>query len=184
MEDAESVDDNLGIDDPIAFSEDEDDDAPCALCAHGSDAPGDPLTTLAQMDHDLCHAVTEDQLRAMQSEVYETQVARPHRDRGLKAPEVTPSALKRHFHAHALNLKRAVVDDIRLCNMAQQHLRRRGLRVRNSATGETRVVGNELRSWLSLSKHKLDLIKYYRAHFDDDKPAKRPRIHMQALDFK
>ena len=60
-----------------------------------------------------------------------------------------------------MNMKNIVSKEILFVNEMQRQLKTRQIAVRNKVTGEKRLVLKGISEWQRLSKHKLDLIKYY-----------------------
>ena len=58
-------------------------------------------------------------------------------------------------------MKNIVSKEILFCNTLQRQLKGNQIAVRNKVTGEKRLVLKGISEWQRLSKHKLELIKYY-----------------------
>ena len=60
-----------------------------------------------------------------------------------------------------MNMKNLVSKEILFVSELQRQLKQRQIAVRNKITGEKRLVIKGISEWQKLSKHKLELIKYY-----------------------
>ena len=81
---------------------------------------------------------------------------------GLEAPTITPEMCRDHFSKHRVNAKRVIAGEIRFVDTMQYHFRKQNILSRNNQTGETRINTSAVKQWIQLSKHKMDLIKYYK----------------------
>ena len=50
----------------------------------------------------------------------------------------------------------------------QRHIRRENVLSRNNVTGQTKIDNGALNNWLKMSKHKLDLVKFYNSALKSD----------------
>lgn len=150
------------------FSDDEednhDDDCECVLCAYGDGGSGEAhqvLSRMEEIDQQMVGKVSDDEIHRLQAELYNTHVLEPLKRQGIDAPVVTAEMCRKHFSKHRLNIKRMVGSEINFVNTMQRQVRRENILSRNNVTGQTRIDSAALKNWLHLSKHKLDLVKFY-----------------------
>jgi len=162
-------DDDPGEFVPCHFSDDEEDDhaegCKCALCQYGDGGSGETHAVIARMmeiDSQMVGKVKDDEIYQLQADLYRSHVKEPLERQGIEAPDVTAQTCKDHFSKHRLNMKRMIGGEINFVNTMQKHVRRENILSRNNVTGRTRVDNGAIKQWIALSKHKLDLIKYYK----------------------
>lgn len=162
-------DDDEGEFNPCAFSDDEEEehgiDCACPLCKHGDGGTGDAheiITKMEEIDVQMTGMVKDDEIYRIQSELYTEHVKKPLEKQGVEAPDITPEICRDHFAKHRVNAKRVIAGEIRFVDTMQYHFRKQNILSRNNQTGETRINTSAVRQWISLSKHKMDLIKYYK----------------------
>ena len=152
---------------PCQFSDDEDDEhehgelCSCALCTHG-DENHHVIQRMREIDEQLAGKVSEKEIYRIQAKLYKEHVSDPLKRQGIEAPEVTPDDCKKHFSKHSVNPKRMMANEIQFISTMQNHVRKQNILSRNNVTGETRINDAAVRQWLQLSKHKMDLLKFYR----------------------
>ena len=154
---------------PAAFSDDEEEDhgidCLCPLCKHGDGGTGDAhevISRMEELDTVLTGQVKDDEIYRIQAQIFTEHVQKPLQRQGLEAPTVTPDICKSHFAKHRVNAKRVIAGDIQFVDSMQLHFRKQNILSRNNQTGETRINTNAVKQWIQLSKHKMDLIKYYK----------------------
>ena len=190
--DFEAVADNTGMDGeddpgefvPCHFSDDEDDDShnegcKCALCQYGDGGSGEAHSVIQRMqeiDSQMVGKIKDQEIYSLQADLYRTHVKEPLERQGIEAPDVTAETCKSHFSKHRMNIKRIVGSEISFVNTMQKHVRRESILSRNNVTGRTKVDNNSVKQWIALSKHKLDLIKYYKGPLSKDKATKTGNI--------
>ncbi len=190
--DFEAVADNTGImeeDDPgefvpCYFSDDEEDgghdlDCKCALCQYGDGGSGEAHSVIQRMqeiDQQMVGKVRDDEIYNLQADLYRTHVKEPLERQGIDAPDVTAETCKAHFSKHRMNMKRMVGSEIQFVNSMQRHVRRENILSRNNVTGRTKVDNGAIKQWIALSKHKLDLIKYWKGPLSKEAAAKTQNI--------
>lgn len=176
--DFDTVADNTGLieeDDvgefvPCHFSDDEYEDehsegCKCALCQYGDGGSGEAHAVISRMqeiDSQMVGKVADSEIYSLQADLYRTHVKEPLERQGIDAPEVTAETCRAHFSKHRMNMKRMVGSEITFVNSMQKHVRRENILSRNNVTGRTKVDNGAIKQWIALSKHKLDLIKYYK----------------------
>tara|TARA_B110000879_G_C11176843_1_gene516402 strand:+ start:2559 stop:3167 length:609 start_codon:yes stop_codon:yes gene_type:complete len=173
----EAVADNNGLMDdddpgefvPCHFSDDEEDshdlDCQCALCQYGDGGSGEAHSVIQRMqeiDSQMVGKVRDEEIYSLQADLYRTHVKEPLSRQGIEAPDVTAETCRAHFSKHRMNMKRMIGSEISFVNSMQKHVRRENILSRNNVTGRTKVDNGSIKQWISLSKHKLDLIKYYK----------------------
>ena len=70
-----------------------------------------------------------------------------------------------------------LIFDIFFVNSMQKHVRREQILSRNNVTGRTKVDNAAIKQWIALSKHKLDLIKYYKGPLSKEIASKTQNIN-------
>lgn len=151
--------------------DDEDDDQPvdmlteeeeheCPMCKHSA-ADASVIDKMNQMEANLTGTVASEEIYRIQAQLYDVQVRKPLLRQGLQAPEITVDQLRTHYTLHKLNLRDIVSKEILACNNMQRHFRKHQVATMNTRTGKKRIDPKALGDWMKLSKHKLELIKYY-----------------------
>lgn len=190
--DFEAVADNTGMMDeddpgdfvPCYFSGDEEDEmhldgCKCALCQYGDGGSGEAHSVIQRMqeiDSQMVGKVRDDEIYMLQADLYRTHVKEPLERQGIDAPEVTAETCKAHFSKHRMNMKRMVGSEITFVNSMQKHMRREQILSRNNVTGRTKVDNGSIKQWIALSKHKLDLIKYWKGPLSKEVGTKTQKI--------
>ncbi len=75
-----------------------------------------------------------------------------------------------------MNMKRMIGSEIQFVNSMQRHVRRENILSRNNVTGRTKVDNGAIKQWIALSKHKLDLIKYWKGPLSKETSTKTQNI--------
>ena len=151
------------------FSDDEEDehgdDCECVLCSYGDGGSGEAHAVLERMqeiDQQLVGKVSDDEIHRLQAELYTTHVLEPLKRQGIEnVPEVTAEMCRKHFSKHRMNIRRLIGSEISFVNTMQKQVRRENILSRNNVTGQTKIDNGALNNWLKMSKHKLDLVKFY-----------------------
>ena len=157
-----AVDDDSEEDVPCTFSDDLHD---CPLCSYGDGGTGDSHVIVSQMediDDALTGTIQDNEIYAIQSQLYTHHVQRPLERQGITAPAITSEHCKNHFGKHRLNPRRVVANDIRFADTMQRYYATQKILSRNNQTGSTRLDSTAMKQWMQLSKHKLDLLKCYK----------------------
>ena len=162
-------DDDPGEFVPCHFSDDEEEDhgadCGCALCKYGDGGSGEAHSVIQRMqeiDSAMVGKVRDDEIYQLQADLYKTHVKEPLERQGIEVEDVTAEMCKQHFSKHRMNIKRMVGSEIAFISSMQKHVRRENILSRNNVTGRTRVDNAAIKQWIALSRHKLDLIKFYR----------------------
>ena len=163
------LDDDEGEFFPCAFSDDEEEehglDCQCPLCKHGDGGTGQAheiITRMEEIDVALTGTMRDDEIYRLQAELFTEHVEKPLKKQGLDAPSITPEQCRDHFSKHRVNAKRVIAGEIRFVDTMQYHFRKQNILSRNNQTGETRINSSAVKQWIALSKHKMELIKYYK----------------------
>jgi len=125
---------------PCSFSDDEG-GINCPLCSHGDGGTGDSHVVISNMeaiDEALTGTIQDNEIYAIQSQLYKEHVQRPLELQGLTTLTITAEHCKNHFGKHRLNTKRMVSNDIRFVNTMQHYYRTQKILSRNNQTGFTR----------------------------------------------
>ena len=157
---------------PCCLSEDDSDSdndhgdsCECALCTHGDGGTGAGHKVIQQMkelDEFLVGKISDEEIYKIQSELFRKHVEEPLKMQGVECTTVTSDMCRDHFQKHHLNVKRMIAKEILFVDSIQTKVRKSSIMERNNISGHTKINNNGVRQWISLSKHKLDLIKYYQ----------------------
>ena len=168
---------------PCYFSDDEEEEhsegCKCALCQYGDGGSGEAHAVISRMleiDNQMVGKVRDKEIYQLQADLYQSHVKEPLERQGIEAPNVTAATCRDHFSKHRLNMKRMIGGEINFVNTMQKHVRRENILSRNNVTGRTRVDNGAIKQWIALSKHKLDLIKYYKGPLSKDSGTKTASI--------
>jgi hypothetical protein len=176
--------DDVGEFVPCHFSDDEEEEehsegCKCALCQYGDGGSGEAHAVISRMqeiDSQMVGKVADREIYNLQADLYRTHVKEPLERQGIEAPDVTAETCKAHFSKHRMNMKRMVGSEINFVNSMQKHVRREQILSRNNVTGRTKVDNAAIKQWIALSKHKLDLIKYYKGPLSKEIASKTQNI--------
>ncbi len=176
--------DDVGEFVPCHFSDDEEEEehsegCKCALCQYGDGGSGEAHAVISRMqeiDSQMVGKVADREIYNLQADLYRTHVKEPLERQGIEAPNVTAETCKAHFSKHRMNMKRMVGSEINFVNSMQKHVRREQILSRNNVTGRTKVDNAAIKQWIALSKHKLDLIKYYKGPLSKEIASKTQNI--------
>ena len=158
---------------PCMFSDDEDADdsshgelCSCPLCVHGDGGNNSEqhhvLMRMREIDESLSGRVADSEIWKIQANLYHEHVTVPLKKQGIDAPTISAEDCKKHFQKHYINPKRQIASEIRFINTMQTHIRKQNILSRNNVTGESRIDSAAVRQYLQLSKHKVDLLRFYR----------------------
>jgi len=176
--------DDIGEFVPCHFSDDEEEEehnegCKCALCQYGDGGSGEAHAVISRMqeiDSQMVGKVADREIYNLQADLYRTHVKEPLERQGIEAPTVTAETCRAHFSKHRMNMKRMVGSEINFVNSMQKHVRREQILSRNNVTGRTKVDNAAIKQWIALSKHKLDLIKYYKGPLSKEISSKTQNI--------
>ena len=68
----------------------------------------------------------------------------------------------RHYEKHKVNLKNIVANEIFLANEMQKHFAAEQMATRD-INGKKTLHSKSVDQWIRISRHKLDLVKYYQS---------------------
>ena len=114
-----------------------------------------------EIESNLTGTVSSEEIYRIQYELYEHQVRQPLLRQGMECPEITIADLRNHYQNHRLNLKDIIAKEILFVNVMQIHFRKQQIATRNKKDNTKTLNLKGVNEWIKLSKHKLDLIKYY-----------------------
>jgi hypothetical protein len=150
----------------------EDENQKCVLCSYGDGGTSGQahqiIARMQEIDSQLVGKIQDSEIYKLQAEIFRTQVQEPLERQGIKCPTVTVECCKAHFSKQQLNMKRMIGSEIAQVNTMQRHVRSSQILSRNNVTGRTKVDNGSLKVFVTLSKHKLDLIKYYKNTLSKD----------------
>lgn len=146
---------------PCAVVDEADEDhGHCPICSHNASERG-VISKMNDLEARLTGTISPEEIYRIMFQMWEHEVRVPLERQGLSCPELTVEDIRRHYTSHKMNMKNIVSKEILFCNTLQQQLKGNQIAVRNKVTGEKRLVLKGITEWQKLSKHKLDLIKYY-----------------------
>jgi hypothetical protein len=149
-----------GMDEPCDMLSDDEDENDCPLCKY-SQADATVIDRMNQMEANMTGTTNSEEIYRTLASLYDVQIRQPLLNQGLEAPEITVHQLRAHYTMHKLNLRDIVSKEILATNNMQNHFRRYQVATVNSKTGKKKLDAKMMGEWVKLSKHKLELIKYY-----------------------
>jgi len=129
---------------------------PCPLCKYQDD---NIVKKMNSVEMTLTGNVEPDEIYNVLSNMYQKHTL-PLRRQGRVLLELTPELCKEHFTKHVVNPEQQVADDILYCCKVQRHYKK-NIAVRASDTGMVTLNPHHVTEFVKVSKHKLELIKYY-----------------------
>lgn len=157
----DDIDDDDGMEEPCdMLTEEENEEHDCPLCKY-SQADATVIDRMNQMEQAMTGTTSSEEIYRTLAGLYDVQVRQPLLNQGLAAPEITVDQLRSHYTLHKLNLQDIISKEILACNNMQIHFRKHQVATINSRTGKKTLNPKALSDWMKLSKHKLELIKYY-----------------------
>ena len=133
--------------------------AECPLCKYQDESI---IAKLNDMHRRLVDRISEAELYAIIVSTYEKEIE-PLRRQGRCLLELTVEQCRLHFDKHVINPSKSIIDDINFCERIQRHIRD-NVALHNKRTGHTNINKAYTKEWVTISKHKLDLIRYYSLH--------------------
>lgn len=140
--------------------ESEEDSGHCPICSHNASERG-VIAKMNDLEARLTGTISPEEIYRIMFQMWEHEVRIPLERQGMACPELTVDQIRNHYCKHKMNMKNIVSREILFCNTLQRQLKGNQIAVRNKVTGEKRLVLKGISEWQRLSKHKLDLIKYY-----------------------
>lgn len=140
--------------------EDDEHEHICPICTHNA---GDKsvISKMNELEERLTGTISPEEIYRIMYQLWCHQVKAPLERQGMAVPEVTIEDIRTHYSHHRLNMRNIVSKEILFVNEMQKQLRQRQIAVRNKVTGQKRLILKGITEWQKLSKHKLELIKYY-----------------------
>jgi hypothetical protein len=132
----------------------------CPLCKY-SQADASVIDRMNQMEQSMTGTASSEEIYRTLAGLYDVQVRQPLLNQGLDAPQITVEELRAHYTLHKLNLRDIISKEILSVNNMQIHFRKHQVATINSKTGRKKLDPKAMNEWVKLSKHKLELIKYY-----------------------
>lgn len=80
----------------------------------------------------------------------------------LHCPTITIEEIKVHYEQHKVNLKNIVANEIFMCNEMGRQIAASQIAMRD-VNGTKTIQSKMCDQWIRISKHKLDLVKYYQS---------------------
>ena len=142
------------------LTHDDGDDEECPLCKY-SQQDASVIDRMNQLERSMTGTTSSEEIYRTIAGLYEVQIRQPLLNQGLEAPKITLEQIKRHYTLHKLNIQDIVSKEILAINNIQYHFRKNQVASMNSKTGRKKIDPKSMSDWIKLSKHKLELIKYY-----------------------
>lgn len=155
--------------------EEEESEVNCPICSHNS-GEASVIQKMNEIENNLTGTVSSEEIYRIQHQLYEHQVRQPLLRQGLDAPEITIEELRKHYQNHRLNLKDIIAKEILFVNVMQIHFRKQQIATKNIKDGSKTLNLKGVNEWIKLSKHKLDLIKYFNGPLAKKSKAKNSGI--------
>ena len=159
------------IEDVSCAVEEQTEEEECPICSHNA-GEFSIIQRMNQVELNLTGTVSSEEIYRLQHQLYEHQVRQPLLRQGRVCPEITINHIRTHYQRHKLNLKDIVSKEILFVNTMQKHFRSNQIATKNLTTGEKKLNLKGVDQWVKLSKHKLDLIKYYHGPLTKSSKAK------------
>lgn len=132
----------------------------CPICSHNS-GEASVVQKMNEIETNLTGSVSCEEIYRIQHQMYEHQVRQPLLRQGLECPEITLKQIRNHYQNHRLNMRDIIAKEILFVNVMQVHFRKNQIATKNMRDGKKTLNLKGVNEWIKLSKHKLDLIKYY-----------------------
>lgn len=132
----------------------------CPICSHNQDEAS-VIQKMNEIEADLTGSVSSEEIYQIQHQLYEHQIRQPLLRQKIECPEITLDDIRNHYQNHKLNLRDIISKEILLVNTMQVHFRRSQIATKCLKDGRKTLNLKGVDQWIKLSKHKLDLIKYY-----------------------
>ena len=140
--------------------EEEESEVNCPICSHNS-GEASVIQKMNEIESNLTGTVSCEEIYRIQHQLYEHQIRQPLLRQNLSAPEITIDHIRKHYQHHRLNLKDIIAKEILFVNVMQVHFRKQQIATKNLKDGTKTLNLKGVNEWIKLSKHKLDLIKYF-----------------------
>lgn len=144
---------------PCPVIEEEEEQA-CPICSHSSSERG-VISKMNELEEKLTGHISPEEIYRIQHQLWTHEIVLPLQRQQMPFPDLTIDDIRRHYTSHKMNVKNLVSREILFVSEVQRQLKRNQIAVRNKVTGEKKLVLKGVSEWQKLSKHKLELIKYY-----------------------
>lgn len=131
----------------------------CPLCQLNSTDP--IIQKMNNMEESLSGKICASEIYKLIHDFYVLQKQELERQQ-MPCPEISLNQIARHYEKHKVNLKNIVANEIFLANEMQCHFEASQIATRD-ASGQKTLHSKSVDQWIRLSKHKLDLVKYYQS---------------------
>jgi len=155
----DGMEDDDGMEEPCDMLTEEE-HMDCPLCKY-SQADASVIDRMNQMEQSMTGTTSSEEIYRTLAGLYDVQIRQPLINQGLQAPSITVAQLRAHYTLHKLNLRDIISKEILAVNNMQIHFRKHQVATVNSKTGRKKLDPKLMNEWVKLSKHKLELIKYY-----------------------
>ncbi len=137
----------------------------CPLCAYQND---NIITNIGKVHASLIGQIDTKEIYTVICKMYHTHVT-PLRKQGKNLLDLDEMTCAEHFTRHVVNSVQQVADDILYCSKMQRHYKK-NIALRNNNSGTVMLNPQSVTEYVKISKHKLELIKYFsrgRKNTDD-----------------
>lgn len=132
----------------------------CPICAHsGGDASC--IQKMNDIEETLTGKVSSEEIYRIQYQLFEHEIKEPLQRQGLPVPSITIDIIRTHYEKHRMNTHMVVSKEILVVNEMQRLMQDHQMAVQSGNT--KRLLLKEMDQWQKLSKHKLELLKYYNS---------------------
>lgn len=131
----------------------------CPLCKLNSTDP--IIMKMNTMEESLSGKISSDEIYKTLYQFYKHQKQELERQ-NLSCPTITEHDIKMHYENHKVNLKNIVANEIFLANEMQRQFASSQIATMD-ANGRKTLNSKMVDQWIRISKHKLDLVKYYQS---------------------
>jgi len=158
--DAEMAEDDVNELEEACPVVDEEEDKKCPICSYNS-GDGGFIQKMNEIEESLTGTVSPEEIYRIQHQLYDRTVKQPLELQGRKCVEITVDEIRTHYQNHRMNIPCIISKEILFVNEMQRQLRMNQIAVVNVKTGQKRLLLQGIAQWQKLSKHKLELIKFY-----------------------
>lgn len=131
----------------------------CPLCKLNSTDP--IIQKMNNMEESFSGKICASEIYKLIHDFYLIQKQELERQ-NIPCPEISLDQIATHYEKHKVNLKNIVANEIFLANEMQSHFEASQIATRD-ASGQKTLHSKSVDQWIRLSKHKLDLVKYYHS---------------------
>ena len=131
----------------------------CPLCKLNSTDP--IIMKMNTMEESLSGKISSDEIYKTLYQFYKHQKQELERQ-NLSCPTITEEDIKIHYEKHKVNLKNIVANEIFLANEMQRQFAATQIATIDM-NGRKTLNSKMVDQWIRISKHKLDLVKYYQS---------------------